>query len=326
MADMRQVSEWLGLALGLVWIILSGCQPSTSKGAAEEDKPVLEVGSKSFTLNQFYFYAERNYPELSVEDAPPDPELLSRILDHFQRDLLIAEHAQNIGIRPTENEVQHFIEQQMPGMTFELLPEEKQALWRGEITRRMAIQLFLNQQVLQSISISDAAVSAYYREHVDEFKREAQYRIRHVQTSDEARADAFVSVLKSGKKSFVEAAPDFSENDGYRLATALELNALPEGFQKALKRMKPGQFSSPIPLQYGEETYYHVLYLESQIPELTMTFEEAYSRVHEKLRKDAANALLESQLELFASTIPVKVYRDRLPFSYSRPAEEGVEE
>jgi len=245
-----------------------------------------------------------------------DDQLMSRFFDRFKQDVLLAEHAKLIGLRVTQEQINRFIEVEMPGMTFRLLAPAEQEKWMQEIRRRLSIQQFLQREIIQQISINEEAVHEYYRTHKERYNRNAEYRIRHVQTSDRARAEACRQALKVSKEPFTKRSADFSENDGYLVAPPLELEALPEAFQVELKRMNAGQYSRVVPVQYGDTTYFHVLYLESIRPEFIVSLEDASSEILKILEKEEAAALLKDKLVRFEKNISFEVHEDRLPFSY----------
>ncbi len=100
------------------------------------------------------------------------------------------------------------------------------------------------------------------------------------------------------------------------MAPPLELDALPEGFQTELRKMKPGQYSRVVSVQYGDATYFHVLYLESMRPAFMVSFDDAYSEIVKILEKEQAAELLEEKLDRFEKQVSMVVHEDRLPFAY----------
>lgn len=302
------------ILLGTVILLWSAaCQNGQSDASRRSAPVIMRVGEQDIGLDEFLFFVDKSYPEAKPD---LDDQLLSRFFDRFKQDILLAEHAKMVGLRVTQEQIDRFIEIEMPGMTFRLLTPENQEKWMREIRRRLAIQQFLQREIVQQISIPEGAVQAYYEDHQDRYRRPAEYRIRHVQTSDPERAEACRKALRDSKEPFTKVAAEFSENDGYLLAPALELEALPEAFQKELVHMKPGQYSRVASVQYGDATYYHVLYLESMRPAFTISLEDASPDILKTLEKEEAARILKSKLDLFEKKVSLTVFKDRLPFTY----------
>ncbi len=282
------------------------------------DEPsVVRVGARDIPVSEFSFYLQRAYPELS-ESA--DDELMSRVYDSFERDLMIYAYANNIGMKVSEERIDNFIEQQMTSITFNLLEPQVQLSWRREIERRLVIQRFLQREIIDRIQIEDEAISAYYEGHPDEFVHPALYRIRHAQTSSLEEANAFRAALKKSNEPFTKVAAQFSENEAYRLAAELPLAEMPAAFQKALARIAPGQYTKVVELQYGDLTQYHVLYLESVIAEVEEPFDSAYQRIKSELEKEASEKRLLELTEHMRANVPVTRNLKNLSFTY-KPAE-----
>jgi len=297
-----------------------GCGTISSETKTNERHVILKIGYREFDIDQFNFFFEKTYPELK---GTRDDELASVAFDRFKRDMIIAECARNIGLRVTESQIDDFINQQMTQMTFNLLPPEEQAKWRREIEHRLVIQQFLKREILQRVDVSDEVIASYYQDHQDEFVRPEQYRIRQAQITTQEKAEEFRKKLRSTKESFTKLAAEYSENEGYRLAPPIELQHLPDGFRQALKKMRPGQYSKVIPVTYGELTYYHVLYLESKLPQLQISFEDAYPMIKKNLEREAVRELLKTRIDRFTRNIPIKVFYDHLNMEYIEPEKRG---
>ncbi|MCB1042089.1 MAG: peptidyl-prolyl cis-trans isomerase [Acidobacteria bacterium] len=305
----------------LLILMLAGC--STQRESVPENEPTIaRVGSRDVLISEFEFYLEQAYPELGKTD---DSDVLSRVYDAFIRDLCLEAFANQLGIYIGDDQVDTFIGQQMPGMTFNLREPRRQELWRMEIRRRMVIQRFLQREIIDRIQIEDDAIQAYYDNHPDEFLHPTLYRIRHVQTSDHERAESFRAELKKTKGVFTELAPNYSENEAYRIPAELPLSEYPDSFQSALVKMRQGQYSPVIEVAYGDLVQYHVLYLESLIPEVEESLDDAYARIKEKLEEEESRKRFDAVKDQMQKSVVVKQELQSLPFSYVRPSEHGDE-
>lgn len=303
----------------LICLATAGCRQAVDS-PDENVAVVVRVGNRQVTLDEFMFFVERSYPELGTVT---DPGLLSRMFDTFTRDLMIEAYATNVGLNVGDDEIEQFIGQQMTSMTFNLLDPVDQALWRSEIQRRLVIQQFLQREIVDRILVPEEDLVAYFEEHRDDFKHPLRYRFRHVQTDDQAVAEDFIAELKKTKEPFTKIAPQFSANDAYRLPAELAPGDLPEGFRVALSRLKPGQYSKVVPVDYGEITLYHVLYLESLIPEVEESFDDAYARIKGKLERLQSEERLRQLTDYMEQNVPLERLHGNLPFEYVVDKEDG---
>ena len=316
--DTRVRGLLAGLTAVLLLAVASGCVSDSSERDGSQLNPlIVRMGTAEVYLDEFDFYRKQNYPEIEGNN---DPELHSFVFDKFRRDLLIAQISQGLGFRITGDQVDQFINYKMTGMSFHLLPPEEQLLFRKEIKRRLAIQQFLEREIVSAVTVADEEINRHYEAHQEDFRKEALFRVRFMQARDEARASEFLDVLKKGRESFVDVAKDYAENEGYDLVVPVGLNELPAPFIEPLSELKPGQYTKIIPIQHGETAYYYVLYLESLIPAEQISFEEAYQHIRKKLEKECSDRLLEEKVQQFEPHIPTKIFWDRLPFKYVEAA------
>ncbi len=307
------------MVLFILSLLPCGCASSNREAATTEDSIIFESEHTKVNLAEFLFYRRINYPEL--EGLSSDNELESFIFDKFIRDLLIAEISQAVGFRISEDQVESFITTRLAGSRYDQHDVDEQKLWRREIRRRLGIQQFLEQRILEAATVLDREVTEYYAVHQDDYRKQELYNIRFLQVASEERASAFLSTMQKSKKLFKEVAGEFAENDGHQLAIPMPLDSLLEPFRNAIIKMKPGQHSKVIPIQQGEAFNYYVLYLESVTPEKQVPLEEAYQQIQQELGRKKRQEILENKLKVFENQISYQVHPERLPFTYIKPSQ-----
>ena len=303
---------WVGAFFALC---LLGCASQPDRKKAADDNPVvIQTPNAEVHLDEFLFYFQKNYPELESET---DDDLWSYIFEKFRRDIFIGEISQALGFRVTNDQIDHFIKYSMTGMSYHNLPPEQQLLWRKAIKRRLAIQEFLNREILETTTISDQAIAQYYEQNQDQFQRETVYRLRFLKLTNQEKAEAFLSAIKTSKASFTEVAAEFAENEGYQLIVPLTLEAMLTPFQNEVNKLKPGHHSPIIAVNPSEEASFYVLFLESIVKPLQISYEEAYDYIRDELAKRTCRKLLDEKLNQFELLIPLTVFGDQLPFKYT---------
>ncbi|MCB9396881.1 MAG: peptidyl-prolyl cis-trans isomerase [Acidobacteria bacterium] len=305
----RQLSiGMLGLSL-LVW----HCSKPNPAASTTEDRPLLKIADLAPNQAEFQFYFEKGYPELAGQD---DPEMMSYVFDQFVQAEKIYGYALAMGMRVVDDQVDAFINEQMTHITFNLMDPSEQTLWRNEIRRRLTIQKFLQREIIQNVTITDEAIEKHFLEHQEDFQVPEKFRFRSLKCQTDDQAKGFINEFKASKKTFLEVAPQFAEHEGYLMASTLSADEVPKPFGEALKRLQPGQISGVIPLEFGEITTYHVLYLESVIPALEVGVDEVYDQIKTDLEKVEARNLLHAKLEELDRVIPMTLYPENLNFNY----------
>ena len=296
---------------------LLGCAGGNNESGRTNNPVIAETRGGPVHLDEYLYYVRSLYPELSGEI---DDDIHSRIFHAFLRELVSAEFQ-----RVTDEEVEAVVAGNLEmANQIPLLSPQDQEMRRRLLRRRLAVRQLLMREIQEAAAVPDEEVARYYQDHEEQYKRDARYTLRFVQTADKTQADALRKALAASKDPFTRVAEPFAVNDGHLVAVAMSLDELPEPFAEALnpgKRgaLKPGQYSRVIPLKQGESESYYVLYLESIIEAVQQPLEEVYFHIREQLERERAVKLFNQKVKRFREKIPVKVHADKLPFTYTEP-------
>jgi peptidyl-prolyl cis-trans isomerase SurA len=212
----------------------------------------------------------------STEEQAARLKILHQIIERQ----LQLHRAEKLGITATDEEVTTKFNQSKAPYTNEEFAKKLHDVgmtedeYKQELRRGLTIDKMLNQEVGAKISISDADIQAYYNQHKSEFNvPEAQYRLAHIFVSNEAgpqtaqipgkarnAAEAQQKIrqayarLQSGED-FAMVAGHYSEDpesakNGGDLGSTPEsqLKSTDAATREAILKLKPGQFTSPIPV------------------------------------------------------------------------------
>lgn len=324
--------------LTLILCFFSACTPQPEQG--DTTNPIIitiSSGTRNtdYRLKEFELFTRLNYPEI---EGTPDPEMAATIFEDFKKDLTLATISQAYGIRILSPDVDRFAKDYLHPLGYTTLSDEERELWRLEVKRRMAIRELLRRKILKNITVTDEQVAEYYDQEAANFKKDAQYRIRFVQTATKERAKELLSRLKKGDETFKNLAAEFAENDGHMFAVPMRLEELSEPFSRVIQKMKPGRYSKVITLQqFVKEPVdedasleeqsaepqvleqYYVIYLESIISAVEISYEDAYHYIGEELQGRFCREALAKMLENFAQSpkFTVRVHPENLPFTYT---------
>jgi len=131
-----------------------------------------------------------------------------------------------------------------------------QGLTEAELLRELKAQILsekLYAKVTGKVTVSNAAVAAYYAAHKSTYSTAASRTVRHILVNNKALADQLETKLKNGA-SFAVLAKKYSKDPGSAskggTLTVTKGQTVPQ-FDKAAFSLKTGQISPPVHSQYG---------------------------------------------------------------------------
>lgn len=194
---------------------------------------------------------------------------------------------------------------------------------RTQLTRAIAIEKFINQQIKSKIHISDKQVREFYDSHPDLFRRPAQVRASHIlvklsaNPTKEEKQEALKKIEDIQKR--INNGEDFAElakkySDGPSGKRGGDLGYFSKGqmvkpFEDAAFSMEIGQVSGPVKTMFG----YHLIKVTDKRPESTMKFEQVKNQLkeylidqelQEEIKGYAENLKKHAKIERFLSGVP----------------------
>nr|WP_246198055.1 peptidyl-prolyl cis-trans isomerase [Solidesulfovibrio aerotolerans] len=206
---------------------------------------------------------------------------------------LVAQELARRKLSPTSRELveaEEAVRADYPGDAFERLLLEEHldlARWRAMLADRLAQEKFTREVLRPTLRVGVSEAATYYKEHINTFTRPASVRVLVVSGRD---ADAVKALLAKARKL------GQGEEAGAGIAQAVLPEAgLPAAWRDALKGLKPGEATPPLPS--GREQI--GLVLLERLPSAVLDPAKAYARVEallaeEKLTKAFAAWLAEA--------------------------------
>lgn len=159
--------------------------------------------------------------------------------------------------------------------------------------------------------VSEEEMTAFYKDHISEFKPPEEIQARHILVKTEAQANKIMEQLKGGAD-FTELAKKNSIDPAAAKGGKLEMpdgrDWLPRGtfeksFEHALFKMSKGQVGGPVKTQFG----WHILKVDDRRQPDTPGYVQVRSMIKNRLQ-DQRNAQIHKQLtEELKKTIPVTI-------------------
>jgi hypothetical protein len=157
-------------------IALAGCSGPDSHSS--HGAVLIRTDQQTITLAQFEraFEAAR----IAYSDARSvDPQVIEnarlRLLNQMAEEVIVDRRAKDLGIALEEAELEAAIQnikQDYPEDTFEQMLLESAipySLWRDRLRVRLLMEKVVDQEIVQSLTITAEEIEAYYRAHEDEF-------------------------------------------------------------------------------------------------------------------------------------------------------------
>ena len=175
---------------------------------------------------------------------------------------------------------------------------EGEAAFREELNKLKENLLisYAAEKALSAVTVSDAEAEKYYEEHKAEFMSGETVNASHILVKTEEEAKKIYEEISSGKKTFEEAAEEYSscpsKANGGNLGDFGRGQMVPE-FDGAVFSMNVGEVTAePVQTQFG----YHLIKLNSK----SESKETPYSEIAEQLK---AGLLSEKQKAAYDSKI-----------------------
>jgi len=183
----------------------------------------------------------------------------------------------------------------------------------ARIQKQLAAKVW-QENILDSIKVSDKEIKAYYDSHGDEFEQKEKVHARHILVKTEDEAKQIIAEMKglTGdklKEKFIEEAKTKSTGPsgpkGGDLGMFQQGQMVPE-FNDAVFSMKVGTITpTPVKTQFG----YHIIYLEEKQAGKKATLAEAKPYIEQRLKQE------QFQKEMEAKT---KALKDAAKITYSK--------
>jgi len=190
-----------------------------------------------------------------------------------------------------------------PGDAFErMLLEERIDLtrWRVMLADRLAQERFIREVLRPNVRVGVSEAATYYKDHIDAFAKPASVRVLVVSGRD---AEAVKAALAVARKS----GPGQADAPGV-VQTVLPLAGLPAAWRDALKGLKPGEATPPMPL--GREQV--GLILVERIPPAVLDPAKAYARVEAMLAGEKLTKAFDAWLAETLAGASISVNRQLL--------------
>jgi len=189
---------------------------------------------------------------------------------------------------------------------------------KKQIREQLSIQQLVDQEVVPSITVSEADAKAYYEANPQFFKQPEQVKARHIlikvaPDADEAKKAEARKKLETVQKKlkeggdFAELAKEYSE--GPSSTKGGDLGSFGRGqmvkpFEEVAFAMEEGTVSDIVETRFG----YHLIKVEEKKPESTVSFADGKERIEQMLKRQKVSEAVNEYIESLKKDAEIEVY------------------
>ena len=167
---------------------------------------------------------------------------------------------------------------------------------KSEFTRGMAIQKFINNGLVQKITVSDREIKTYYDSNPDFFEQSEQVRAHHILVKVDPKGDASQKAESHKKiekiqqklhkgEDFTALAKEFSQCPSSAKGGDLgyfNRGQMVKPFEDAAFALKPGEVSDIVETKFG----YHLIKVVDKKPKSTIAYEDVKDKLGQYLKQE----------------------------------------
>jgi hypothetical protein len=316
----RLIAAQGGLRSALVVILFTAATACGARGNGESplhEEIIAEIGGTPVTRGAFEAYAAAILQGGEEGEAEaPTPETLSRLLDQFLEEEMVALEAAKKGFVISEKEVTEALHQ-LHGASEEPVAERPGASdteSRERMRRTLLARKFREGEILKGISVSPEEVSAYYDAHRDDFHQTARLVLRQIFVDDPKEAKSVREEVAADPKKFAAAAEAHSiAPDGGKPRAFEEADLLPE-VVGALSGVAEGSVSAVV----DQPECCRIFLVEKRQPERVVGMEEATDRIRVTLLQEKGRGAYTAFLKTLKEQVGLTIHEDKVPFTYKK--------
>ena len=284
-------------------LVLLSCQQQEQEQAKKQQPlpPLLEVGQRQLTLQQFERELQDTYPDISGLTAPEQLQLKGQLIKQLiDRELILGEASRlNVQLTPDELDAamvevrgsyseEEFIKVlEQTGSTLEK--------WTAALKLRLLTTKVSAAILTPQVQVSDKETENYYKKQREEFRRPVEIRARQMLFKTRDEANRILKLLKDGGD-FATLAREHSQSPDRENGGALgyfSAGQLPIEFDEVLFKLPVRQVSTPIESPYG----FHLFLVERKRKAGLRPYAAVKDEIAEKLYQQKEEAAFHLWLE-----------------------------
>jgi peptidyl-prolyl cis-trans isomerase SurA len=263
-----------------------------------------EIGGRKVTVAELDAYLDANLPPSEGAEAPSASDLdrvKSRLLDDFVDEEILYQESVRRGIRVSDAQLSGYLGMDAP----------TDAAARERARRDLAIQTLRESVVRAELKVDEKDIDAWLTAHAADAPTPLHGTLRLLRFASYPEATRVRAELTSGKLTFDRAEFAYGAGASPGETRDVDLNALPPELAAAVKDLKPGQVSAPVPFESSV-----LLFLLESIDDASAADARRRDRARKELSLAASEQLSDKLVAGLRARTPVRLYPKMLPFAY----------
>jgi len=308
------VAGWF-LLLSLAAVPAS-CRRERKEQAADQPKdPVIAiVNGREVPRSKFDTFVRLKEIELQ-DHVVPIPE--KEIFREFLVDQMLVEAAAKAEVEVSDDELQRRF-----GSPGERGKSEVGANTE-DLRNLLRVEKYVRQKLVGAPKIEAPEMEQYYLDHQAEFVVDDRVHVLEILVSKQESASELRQKLRRRDfGTFRQVAKEHSEGltaDRAGDLGVFEPGELPEEFEKAIFRLKPGEVSQVFRSEHG----YHIFMVEEFIPKHTQAFHEVKKDIYEKMMAQYERTQLDKYVEELLKGASIEILDSNLQFDWRKSDAKG---
>jgi parvulin-like peptidyl-prolyl isomerase len=293
-------------------LVLLSCQQQEQQPLP----PLLEVGQRQLTLQQFNRELKDAYPDISAltnqEQLQLKEQLLKQLID---RELILGE-ATRLNVQLTPDELDAAMIEVRGNYTAEEFTNVLQQTgntperWLAALKLRLLITKVSAAALISQVQVSDKETEDYYKNQREEFRRPVEIRARQMLFKTHDEANRILKLLKEGGD-FATLAGQYSQSPDRENGGELGYfspGQLPIEFDEVLFKLQVKQISAPVESPYG----FHLFLVERKRKAGLRPYAAVKDEIAAKLYQQKEETAFHLWLENLQKTTETNINWDQL--------------
>ena len=271
---------------------LPACAKEKKQASSISENVVATVNRENIYKEDFEWELEQFFSKYNISkdkatpgQRSPRQTVLEQLINNKLYDQEIRRLSITVSVKELDDELRHITGDYTQDEFSRRLKDKDISYnkWVEEVRKNLMVQKLLQKEILLKITISEKEMKDYYETNKTEFSLPERAKVSHIIVSDESEAYKIYESLQSGGD-FNEKAKEHSLGVDSQTGGQMGIftpGQLPEAFDKAIFKLKPGQFSEVVKTPYG----YHLFKVMERYDAKLMSFEEAKANIKQTLLK-----------------------------------------
>jgi len=265
---------------------------------------VAEVGAQPVTVAQLQAYLDANqFQDPAAEPTSPSDlaRVKSRLFDDFLDGEVLLQEARRRGVTVSDAELAEYLGKDAPTAS----------VVRALARRDLAIQKLRESVVLANVRVNDKEIDAWLAARTPPGEPALQGTLRTLRLASYPEATRVRQEILAKKVSFAEAEAAYGADSLPDAPRDEDLDALPQQIAAAVKALKPGNVSAPLPFESSV-----LLFLVEAPDEPSAAISRRREGARRAIALDKSQAVADKLLEDLRGKTVVTRHVTELSFTY----------